>query len=1106
MNDSYNSALQENEAYLDSVAAKQTALNATFQEFANNVLTSDMVKNFLEFVNNLLKLANTDFGKIVTQFGILTSLGWGAGELVKVSKIIPTIISQFTTLGTIAGAAGAAGGITSLADAGAAAALVLEGSFLPVVMTIAGILMVGGYLWKATEDYRKSFSELTADIEDNTSKLETNKQRLEEINNMAWDEKTPAIQNEQKALEKENEELEKQIKKLNKLKDAKASTALDGTVTEKRYTVTKATGQASKYADLIQNVDFSSYKELEKYLGERIPDAAGKTKKELEDLGITFGVVERQVYKTGEAYQDALIDKAHDLTASLLSGKESAEEQKEAYEDVIKELTDYADKQDALGVSSDDTRDAIDRLTNAFEINTAVTEEAAGQTAITAAEAENLKNKYPQLAAAIQNVNGVNYLNVESLKAVTGASEEEVVAMYDAVAALTVFQNTQLDLSQQINEVYRLGEALGVAQSELAAFQQGVGQATTISSIMQEAVLEGKPISRAEAERIYTQSVWNRWKATTNVSNKVKSGVTKTTGTGTTAGTGSASKARSSAAKSTQKEETAEEKLSKAIKAANEAYSEQITILENRMYILEQQAPDDPLASEEALNQYKSVQEQKIAYYKQMQQKTHDLAEEYRRLGVKEESETLTDLGKKWWQYQKEIKDVYASISDYTDKFADKLKEQAEEVRQKAIEEAEKVREAEKEAINDTIDSLQRKQNAYEILFDYMSEQVDAEISKLEEEKSAVEDYWDERIQAIQDTNDATEESIELEEKLNNLAKAKAKKSYVFKDGRFQYVENVDEISQAQSELDAYNRQKALAQEVANLEKLKKKATDSIDAQIKNWQKYKDEWSSVVKKYQAEQNKLLVEQELGVKLEGNNWKNRVNQFSDFADQYKKVMSEIEDAQKELEEILTKEIVIPDIKIPDGIYMTEEDRIALAQAGRDYNNATTDAERKAAHERAEAIRRKYGYSGGIAGDEYIPTTSDSSSSSSNRKNNTSSSSNSSSSSSSGSKLPQDLAGRANNPDKYAEGTYRARGGLSIVGEKGPELRVLNTGDGILPGNVTKNLWDWGKINPNQFTGTNVTNVNVSNVSLPNVKTAEDFVAGLRNLAIQRAYKR
>lgn len=1057
-----------------------------------------MVKNFLDFVNNLLKLANTDFGKVVTQFGILTGLGWGAGELVKVSKIIPIIINQFTRLGTIAGAAGAAGGIKSLADAGAAASLVLESSLLPVVMTIAGILMVGGYLWKATEDYRKSFSELSTEIEDGTSKLETNKKRLEEINNLSWDEKTPAIESERKALEKENEELEKQLKKLNKIKDAKESTALDGTVTEKRYTVTKATGQYSKYSDLLTNVDFSSYEELEKYLGERIPEAAGKTKEQLESMGLTLGVVERQVYKTGEAYQSALIDKAHDLTASLLSGKTSAEEQKEAYEETIETLTEYADKQDALGESSDDTRDAIDRLTNAFEINSAVTGEAAGQTAITAAEAEKLKNKYPQLAAAIQNVNGVNYVNVESLKEVTGATEEEIVAMYDAVAALTVFQNTQLDLSQQIDEVSRLGAALGVAQSELSAFQQGVGQATTISSIMQEAVLEGKPISRAEAERIYTQSVWNRWKGITNVSGKVKT-VTPTT-TPTTGGTTSGSKASSSAAKATQKEETAEEKLAKAIKAANEAYNEQISILENRMYMLEQQAPEDPLASEEALNQYKSVQEQKIAYYKQMQQKTHELAEQYRKLGVAEESSTLTDLGKKWWQYQKEIKDVYASISDYTDQFADKLKQKAEEVRQKAIEEAEAMREAQKEA-------LEKQKSDYETAISYVISKIDDEISKLQDLRDETEKYWDDKIQALQDANDELDKQIEREELLDALAKARNKKVYAFVNGQFQYIQDTEAISAAQANLDAYDRERALEQEVNNLNKLKDEALAAIDKQIKGWEEYKDEWSKVTTQYTNQQNKLIAEQVLGVDLEQKNWEKRLSNVQSFADKYNAILASLNSIQ-------TGTLIGDAAYTTNGSSgMSDADARALAKAGEDYNNAKTDEDRRKAHARAEAIRAKYGYSGGVTGSEYIPTGGSSSGGGSSNKGSSSSSSDKTSStstnkgsSSSSSRPSQDIGGRANNPGKYAEGTFSARGGLAIVGEKGPELRVLNSGDGILPNSITKNLWDWGKINPSNFSGNNVTNMTVSNVTLPNVKNAEDFVAGLKNLAMQRSFKR
>lgn len=50
--------------------------------------------------------------------------------------------------------------------------------------------------------------------------------------------------------------------------------------------------------------------------------------------------------------------------------------------------------------------------------------------------------------------------------------------------------------------------------------------------------------------------------------------------------------------------------------------------------------------------------------------------------------------------------------------------------------------------------------------------------------------------------------------------------------------------------------------------------------------------------------------------------------------------------------------------------------------------------------------------------------------------------------------------------YAEGTTSAAGGLSLVGEKGAELIITNQGDGIIPANITKNLWDVG-INPTEF---------------------------------------
>jgi hypothetical protein len=58
---------------------------------------------------------------------------------------------------------------------------------------------------------------------------------------------------------------------------------------------------------------------------------------------------------------------------------------------------------------------------------------------------------------------------------------------------------------------------------------------------------------------------------------------------------------------------------------------------------------------------------------------------------------------------------------------------------------------------------------------------------------------------------------------------------------------------------------------------------------------------------------------------------------------------------------------------DNAYMSDEDWNLIQQYKQDYANATTDAERQAAHEAAENIRmNKYGYAGGVDGSEYNPT--------------------------------------------------------------------------------------------------------------------------------------
>ena len=97
--------------------------------------------------------------------------------------------------------------------------------------------------------------------------------------------------------------------------------------------------------------------------------------------------------------------------------------------------------------------------------------------------------------------------------------------------------------------------------------------------------------------------------------------------------------------------------------------------------------------------------------------------------------------------------------------------------------------------------------------------------------------------------------------------------------------------------------------------------------------------------------------------------------------------------------------------------------------------------------------------------------------------------------------------------YARGTRNANSGLSLVGENGPELRVLNQGDGILPNSITDNLWRWGSMTPRDMLSSLAQKaqswaqtLNINNVTLPNVRDAQSFVSGLRELAQQYVTRR
>lgn len=292
-----------------------------------------------------------------------------------------------------------------------------------------------------------------------------------------------------------------------------------------------------------------------------------------------------------------------------------------------------------------------------------------------------------------------------------------------------------------------------------------------------------------------------------------------------------------------------------------------------------------------------------------------------------------------------------ASTSSKDDEFTSWLKAKKHALEMDIITEAEYYRELEK--MNDQYYKGKLEyQDEYwkyqEEIYKWEKKQAKAalqdQLNALKDEQDAINNKYDVELKEITNVNDALDDRIEYEKLLENLAKAKASKQLVFKNGRYQYMQDLDAISAAQGAIYDYNREKQIEAKKEAIEKRRQQELDKIAKQ------------------QEEINKKL---------------------------------------------------------------------------------------------------------------------------------------------------SSLTG-------YASGTLSAAGGISMVGENGPEMRILNRGDGILNTNTTINLLKWSRITPQDMMMRASVDKNVdglvfnnTTMSFPNISTEHDakkFVESVKSLAYQRAYHR
>ena len=1044
--DSAGSAMKENTSYMESLEAQTTQLKATFQEFANNVIDKELVSSILTLANDALGVLNTEGGKTITQWGLLT--GVLTGGIVIYGKIAGKLLSAGSAVVTLGKAL----------SAGAATATMFTSAALPLAAAIGAIAVAG---WKVYEWYKEThqpLSEYTSQIESNTEQLEKNKERLEEIEKLSWTEKTDEILAEKEALEKQNAELEKNIE-LNKELQGKAVDRTIGRTVD--VYVGKQYGSAN-LTDARGNIKyFKTYEEALEALNEKYGETIVKEKNLADSIKSTGKYAE----STGSILDTNYINILEDLTDELASNNSLSDDSLELRSKNIDSIKEQVEAYQTAKDRGDDLTSSQERLIDAYNAfieteadATDFTEKYGEAQKLTLAQVDLLISKFPEAHDQITKVGDAYYYTgngaLDAASSIMDANGDIVADEKATVDAVIAQIQRQLD-----------------AYAELVRVKRAV-YAGYVKSGQKDSEL-GR---QAEAEWIAASEAWNEvQQARLNISSALATG--RVTYSGDRKDTGIGTGTSKTAAK----------------KATDLALEE----FKNLQKDLEHQRELGLISEEE--------------YYDKLEQ----LIKDYKAKATAHMKEYGTDvdtINRNMYQYEGEIYKGRA-----------KLAEDLAEQQKKAAEEAAK---AQKEA-------LEQQKSDYETAINYVIKQIDKEIDKLQDLRDQTEQYYDDKIDALNDANDELERQIQYEQLLNNLAQAKDKQLYVFQNGQFQYVQDVEAIASAQAELDAYERDEALRKEVENLETLKDQALASIDKQIEGWEKYKEEWEGVTTQYQEQQDKLLAEQVLGIEMEQSNWETRLANVQSFVDQYNAILSQLNSGTSAGTSASNSSSgsngSAGATSIGGGLSYNPKTGKFYDIAGNVVSGvstvALTDEQRAAKLAAEEAYELQHTKNvGGFLDDEGYATADDGKTKIKFTGNAVGGSKYSIKTASM--ERRKDLAGQvvkvgretityddngyavSKKIDHNAAGTLSAPGGLSLVGERGPELRVLNSGDGIIPADATRNLWDWAAYNPKDLMGSMGSDniFHIGNIALPNVTDAKSFVNGLKQLAYQRAYKR
>ena len=871
---SSGSAAAENAKVLEGLEAKTAALKATWGDFANKTIDSELVKSLLNLANGALKILNTGVGRTITRFTLLSGVFTGLGGII--GHIIPAAINSFRSFTAVL--AGTTTGMQAFQ-----ASIPVIGIALAALSTI--------------------IIAITSAFKNQNAAIEELQQSIDSANDAYNDAVATANANEMQA-----KSLVGTIEELNKV------TKLSE---EQQYRYESAVNKLNEiYPDLNLNIDKHT----------------GKIK---EDTDAIYNRIEAMKQ---EALQAALQEKRTAEYKVIADAKQSQ------YESIDKLRSELQEWQNVLQVPEEKPPYLYDRFWNA--------ENALKDINLETASVEELVDLYETLKTA-RDGSSRTYYNQEIYPwvSVYGRSEAE-----DAADEIKEYQKKIDEAENNLKDIDRAAQDLSKTIVEL---KTNTEENSNAEDVQLDNVDDLKKAYEALNKAIKDYTTYGGIQSKTQEElDEALPGIIDylydekgaLTDVGKSALAGSRKLADFAIAQKEAEINT---------KKATLEFIKQASVMDSMRF-------DGVMPTIEDIEKQIDQAEDQLEYLK-LWRDAYSIVEEESKKKSKSKSKSTTDTYKKeftdWLAYKDyqlatdkiTEKQYYSELAEMVDKFfKGKSKYQKE-----YWEYSEKIYAYEKKHMQELVE---KSTKAVEDAVDKINEKYDSELSRLEK------------------VNDALSDQIEYEKLLDEMAKAREQKKLVYKDGRFQYVQDADAISAAQAKLDEYNRNKALEASKADIEARRK--AEVRQTVLDKMQANSAAWATA--KSPAEREAL------------------------------------HNANVELAKLL-------------------EDNST-------YNAATG----------------KW--------------------------------------------------------SSYAGGTLGATGGISLVGENGPEMRILNRGDGILTSGVTKNLFAWGSTSPSDFVSalkglmgfkfgnSSNTTVNVNNLELPNVTNAREFVTGLKNLALQYAYER